>query len=188
MNDENLQRAKEIFFRYSCNHSHLDWGNDVDEYNKFGISREQENKWFLEYISVWISKLSIHDLEAVHHLSHLHAEDSLPELFRMSGLGDSFAKLSFANAIWKIANWRNTSPTMRDRAKQKAITLWQSLLENPIELTNDHRIEISKLLESWLSLRSKILHPSNIQQSTTPEEYILNSAKFGLEKAKKNDG
>jgi hypothetical protein len=186
MKDENLQRAKEIFFQYSCNHSHLDWGDDVDEYKSFGITREQESKWILEYISYWISQLSVEDLKAVQELSQIRAEESLTELFRVSLMGDSFAKLTFANAIWHIANGQKTSRTMRELARQKAIFLWQSLLNSPIELTDEHRKEISGNLESQARVRKNI-KPDNTQQASTPEEYILTSAKFGLTKAKSDE-
>jgi hypothetical protein len=185
MKDENFQRAKEIYFQYSCNHSHLDFGDDVDEYNSYGITSEQEKNWTLEYISYWISQLSVDDLKAVDLLSRIRAEESLPELFRMALIGDSFARLTFANAIWDIANGWKISPTMRELAKQKAIFLWQSLLDNPIELTDKHRTELSNRLESLARVRKNIKNLDNIQQPLTPEEDIVASAKFGLANAKK---
>ncbi len=185
MKDENFRRAKEIFFQYSCNHSHLDFGDDVDEYKNYGVTSDQEDKWTVEYISHWISQLSVDDLKAVRLLSRIRAEESLPELFRMALIGDSFARLTFANAICHIADGQKTSPAMRELAKQKAIFLWQSLLDNPIELTDKHRIEIANNLESQAKVRKNIKNIDNIQQTPTPEEDIVASAKFGLAKAKK---
>lgn len=139
MVDENLQRAKEIFFQYACNHFYLDRETDAVEYKKFDVSKEQEKIWYREYVSYWISQLSLDDLRALNRLRDTYADEALPELLRLSTLGDSFAKLSFANTIWDIAYGGMMSPIMRESSRRKAVSIWQGLLNNPIELTDSHR-------------------------------------------------
>ncbi len=169
MTDKNLQRAKEIFFQYACNHFHLDREVDAEEYKKFDISNKQETIWTREYVSYWISQLSVDDLRAINSLRFAYAEEALPEMIRLSILGDSFSKLSYANAIWDIAHGGMMSPILRERARRKAVSLWQSILENPIELTVDHRKEVSQI-------------------SATPDEYILDYAKSKLRESKGRNG
>lgn len=163
MVDENLQRAKEIFFQYACNHFYLNREVEAVEYKRFDISKEQEKIWYREYVSYWISQLSLDDLGALNHLRDAYAEEALPELLRLSTLGDSFAKLSFANTIWDIAYGGMMSPIMRERSRRKAVSIWQALLNNPIELTDSHGQIVT-------------------------EDYILNYARNKLEESKKRNG
>jgi hypothetical protein len=197
MTDENLQRAKEIFFQYACNHFFLDREVDAEEYKKFDISNEQENKWTREYVSHWISELSVDDFQAVNSLSATNAGEALPEMFRISELGDSFAKLWYANAIWDIASDGLMSPIMRERARRKSISLWQSLLDNPIEFTGDHRKKVSEIVENQAQLEKSIQTareshglPQRLttSQTVTLDGYILNYAKSRLRESKKRNG
>ncbi len=199
MTDNDLQRAKEIFFRYACNHFHLDREVDAEEYKKFDISNEQEKTWTREYVSHWISQLSVDDLHALNCLRDSYADEALPELFRLSALGDSFAKLSFANTIWDIAHGGMMSPILRERARRKAVSLWQSLLENPVEFTNEHRRIVSEIVENQTHLEKSIQIarenrglPQRLSlmtsQTITPDDYILNYAKNKLVEAKKRNG
>ena len=163
MVDENLQRAKEIFFQYACNHFYLNREVEAVEYKKFDISKEQEKIWCREYVSYWMSQLSLDDLRALNPLRYTYAEEALPELLRLSTLGDSFAKLSFANTIWDIAYGGTMSPIMRESSRRKAVSIWQALLNNPIELTDDHRQIVT-------------------------DDYILNYARNKLGESKKRNG
>jgi hypothetical protein len=197
MTDENLQRAKEIFFQYSCNHFFLDRDVDAEEYKKFDVSNEQENKWIREYVSHWISKLSVDDFQAVDNLRATSAGEALPEMFRISELGDSFTKLWYANAIWSIACGGIMSPMMRERARRKSISLWQSLLDNPIEFTDDHRKKVAEIVEKRAQVEKFIqmaresrglAQPSTTSQSTNLDDYILDYAISKLRESKKRNG
>jgi len=197
MTDENLQRAKEIFFQYACNHFFLDREVDAAEYKEFDISKQQEKIWTREYIAHWTNQLSVDDLRALNCLRDSYAVEALPEMFRMSELGDSFARLSFANTIWDIAHSSFLSPILREHARRKSISLWQSLLDNPVELTDDHRKKISEIVESRAQLEKsiQITRESHglpkrpiTSQAVTPDNYILNYAKSKLREAKKRNG
>ena len=197
MPDKDLRRAKEIFFQYACNHFHLDRGVDAEEYKTFDISDEQEEIWTREYVSYWMSKLSTDDFQAVDKLSAAYAAEALPEMFRISELGDSLTKLRYANAIWDIAWGGVMSPILRERARRKAISLWQSLLKNPIELTPEHRKQVSDIAESQAQLGKSIKiaresrdfpqRPTTFQAKSV-SDYILTYAKSKLRESKKRDG
>jgi hypothetical protein len=197
MADEYLQRAKEIFFNYSCNHFFLDRDVDANEYRRYDISNEQEKKWTREYTEYWIGKLSVDDFQAVNRLNAASAGEALPEMSRISELGDSFTKLWYANAIWDIACSGIMSPIMRERARRKSIYLWQSLLKGPIEFTADHRNKVSAIVENRVQVENSIRtaresqklhqHPTT-SQTRTPEEYILDYAKSKLRESKKRNG
>ena len=177
MTDESLQRAKEIFFQYTCNHFFLDREVEAEEYRKIGVSRAQEYAWTQEYTSYWISQLSVDDFQAVNKLSSAHAVEGLREMIRMSTRGDSLAKLWYANAMWNIASGSIMFPILRARAKQKAVFLWKSLLKNPVELTEEHRKMVSKIVENQARLEKSI-------QVATPDDYVLNYARNKLAEAK----
>lgn len=173
---EDSQRAKEIFFHYACNHFFLDREVDVKEYEKFNISREQEHRWRQEYIFHWVSQLSVADFQAVDKLDAANAGEALREMIGMSELGDSFAKLRYANALWNIASGSVMFSIARARAKRKAVLLWKSLLKNRVELTDDHRKHISQIIEDQARVQKSV-------RAVTPEDYILNYARNKLTEA-----
>jgi hypothetical protein len=191
------KERKRFFFNYACNHFSLDRDVDADEYKKYGISREQENNLTREYTTGWISKLSADDFRAVDNLRATDAGKALPEMFRISELGDSFTKLWYANAIWSIACGGIMSPIIRERARRKSISLWHSLLHDPIEFTEDHRKEVFEIVESRAQLEKSIQiareihgipqHPT-FPQTITPDDYILDYAKSKLRESKKRNG
>lgn len=170
---------------------------EYKEYKFYNVSNEQEREWTREYVSYWISKLSVDDFQAVNNLSAVCVKEALPEIFRISELGDSFVKLWYANAIWKIASGSMMSPIMRERARRKSIHLWRSLLNNPIELTDDHRKEIlgiiarNRQFEKSIQSRGRQLpqfppRPMDYP-AATPDDYILNYAKSDLKESKKEN-
>jgi hypothetical protein len=154
--NEDITRAKKIFFKYACNRFFLDREVDAEEYKKFDISNEQENEWYREYVMHWIDRLSVEDMNSLNHLRLAGAGEALPELCRISVLGDSFAKYEYACAIWDIATSAIVSPFVREQARRRLVYLWKSLLEDPIELTDFHRKNISN--EGYIldNVRSKL--------------------------------
>jgi hypothetical protein len=167
---DNKEKAKKIFFDYACNTFYMAHDGELEEYKKIGVSAAQEAEWRREYISFWVSQLSIDDLTAVNRLGETWAGEALPDLIKMAGQGDGYAKLWYANAIWKLANGASISATMRDQAIKTAINLWQSLVQRPIELSDNHKAEISPNMKPL--------------DASTPEEYVLNYAKRKLAEAK----
>jgi hypothetical protein len=172
-----LERAKEIFFNASCNHFHLDREFDADEYRKFNISREQENLWTREYILHWISQLSVDDLSAIGKLKSAYAGEALPKLFILATQGDSFAKFMYADAIWHLARGASISTKMREQAIQKAIDTLQSILKQPISITESHRLEIVNTIRDVKQYDESV--------GNTPEKYILQLAKMKLAEIQK---
>jgi hypothetical protein len=167
---ENIEIAKKIFFEYSCNHYYM--SREAVDFNKYHISKEQENEWRNEFIAYWISKLSIDDLAAVHRLEGSDAIEAVPDLIAIADKGDSYVKLWIASAIWSISFKNDIDTTLQKQTLDIAIKLLESIVENQVLLSEYHRNEIP------------IVGMKNFGAST-PEEYIINFAKRKLENAKK---
>ena len=164
----NFERAKKIFFDYDCNHFYLSRDRAGDEYKKFSISQEQEKIWRDEFISLWISKLSTDDLEPLGKLSGAYAKEALPDLIKMAGQGDSYAKLMFANSIWSIKDAKEIDAGLYQQARETAINLWTALLEKEIWISERHKEEVSQNMKA--------------RHAATAEEYIRDDAQRQLNK------
>lgn len=167
---DNTEKAKKIFFDYACRHFHIDRDGLGEEYKRFGISKAQEKEWRREYIDFWVSQLSIDDMTPVNRLSDAWATEALPDLIKMADKGDSYAKLWYAIAIWKLAEAIRISVPLQEQARKTAINLWQSIVQGPIELSNNHKTTIIRSMKSL--------------DTSTPEEYVLNYANRRLVAAK----
>ncbi len=163
------EQAKKIFFDYACNHFYM-WHDGVDEeYKKFLISPAQENEWRREYTEYWASRLELDDMTPVNSLRNAHAHEALPDLIRMAGQGDGYARLWYANAIWELGHGTGVPAGLRDQAREMSLSLWQALIEQPFELSNSHRATIAPSMKDL--------------EASTPEEYVVNYARAKLEQA-----
>jgi len=162
-----FERAKKIFFDYDCNHFYLSRDRAGDEYSKFGISKEQEQIWRDQFISLWASKLSTDDLEPLGKMSGAYAKEVLPDLIKIADQGDSYAKLMFANSIWSIKDAKEIDADLYEQARKAARDLWTSLLEDNLWISEYHKEDISK-------------QTMKAFQAATVEEYIRNYAQSQL--------
>lgn len=160
------QKAKEMYFNYACNYFFLDREKRT-EYEAFGVTRIEELEWRREYIQYWLSKLSVDDMQPLRKLKDTYANEALPSMIRMADAGDSYAKFWFAVAMYDMAKWLFFSPILRIRAMSKAKKLWQSIIQGPIEISDEHKKEINSYMINALN-------------ASSPEEYLLNYSKRKL--------
>ena len=153
---EDLEEAKKIFFEYSCNH--LEMLRDDVDFSKYHISREQEAAWRNEFIAYWRSQLSTDDMTPVQKLRSAEAVEAIPDLLARVDQGDSYARLRVAEALWALS-YSVKDRTLKKQAKAVAVKSAQSILANPIQVSERHKIEISRL------------------GGSSPEEYIVLFAK-----------
>jgi len=148
---ETLEEAKKIFFEYSCNG--LEMARSDVNFGQYRISREQESAWRNEFIAYWRSRLSTEDLTAVQKLRDADAVESIPDLIAMVDQGDSYARLRVAEALSSIGYMANRS--LRKQAQAIARTAAQSILDHPLQISEDHKAEIARF------------------GGSDPEEYII---------------
>lgn len=139
---ETLEEAKKIFFEYSCNGLHMAQ-NDI-HFSKYHISKDQEAAWRNEFITYWRSQLSTEDLTAVQKLRDAQAVESIPDLLAIVDKGDSYAKLRIAEALGAIG-YLTKDKTLRKQAQATAISIAQSILDHPVQVSERHKIEIEHL-------------------------------------------
>jgi hypothetical protein len=165
--DKSLEKAKKIFFDFACRKFLMARDGVLEKYEKFGITEAQEQAWHNEYVSYWVSQLSTEDLMPFARLEDAEAIEALPALISMSEQGDSLTRLWCANAIWYLAKRVRFYSTITTRAINTARDCWQTLIEQPIELSESHRESITPFVMDAFG-------------ASTPESYIINYAKRKL--------
>jgi hypothetical protein len=151
------EEAKKIFFEYSGNH--LEMARNEVNFSKYQISREQEAEWRNEFIAYWRSQLSTEDLTAVQKLGEIYAVESIPDLLAIVDQGDSYTRLRIAEALHVISYWIDKDRGLRKQTRAAAIRIAQSILDNPVQVSERHKSEIARLGDP------------------NPEDYIITFAK-----------
>lgn len=165
----NLEKARQMFFEYSCSQYFMIHDGVYQEFKKFGIRYEQELEWRKEYILHWESQLSLENLQPVEKLENAMAIESISNLINLAKKGDGYAKLWYANALWKLCNTENELTDLQKQGKQMSIEIWQELSQQPIsEISESHKKKIMPFLFAM--------------SASTSEEYVRNYAKQQLEK------
>jgi len=139
---ETLAKAKRIFFEYSCNGLFMAQ-NDVN-FSQYHISKEQEVAWRNEFIAYWKSQLSLDDLTAIQKLRDANAVEAIPNLLAMRDQGDSYARLRVAEGLWALSFWIKDG-ALRKQTNATARKMAQSILDNPIHASENHKLEMAKL-------------------------------------------
>ncbi len=157
--------ARKLFFDYDCRTFHIAREGFWEVYQQCQISPAQEAEWHREFIAFWVGRLSVDDLEPLAHLERADAVEALPALIRIADRGDSYARMKYAEALGALTcHCKGNCFSVCGRARARSIRLKKSVLQRPVELTEQHRNEILKLLEG------SDLH-------CTPEEYVLSRAR-----------
>lgn len=162
MSDSKL-RAKEIFWRYACNHFFLDRDGALAEYQALRPTPADEIAWRNEYVAAWESKLSVEDLAPLSKLSSAWATESIPRIVELSEAGDGYAQLFFANALWHLSESDALPKATRNAVQDVALRIWHRLTKERVRLSDAHRSEISQ--EALLALGAG-----------SPEDYVRNYA------------
>jgi hypothetical protein len=161
--------AKAMYFEYACHTFFMAHDGVFAKYQAYGISEGREREWRAEFIAYWVSSLSTDDMTALNWLRNSKAVEALPDLLRMAGEGDSYAKLWFANSMWDIAKRALIPAPMRDAVARTAVGLWASILRDPIEISDSHKKGIDAVIAK------------GALDASTPEEYIQNYARKKLD-------
>ena len=139
---ETLEKAKKIFFEYSCNGLYMAQ-NDV-HFEQYHISYAQQTEWRNEFVAYWRSQLSTEDLTAIQKLRDAYAVEAIPDMLSMTDQGDSYARLRIAEGLWVLSYWVKDRK-LRKQTSATARKMAQSILDRPIEVSESHRIEIASL-------------------------------------------
>jgi len=153
---EELEEAKKIFFEYSC--SGLEMARNDVHFENYHITRQQEEAWRNEFIAYWRNQLSTEDMTAVQKLRDADAVEAVPDLLGMLGKGDTYAQLRVAEGVWALSYWVKDK-AQKKQAKEAAVRSAHSILANPIQVSERHKIEIARL------------------GGSSPENYIITFAK-----------
>jgi len=132
--------AKTLFFDYLGSKFGMWHDGVLEEYNRYGISAEQEAGWRAELVLFWAERLSAEEVLPVIKLSTLGAAEALPEILKFAGQGDSYVRLIYANALWEISGAvtaTGVTPEIIGQARQTAIRLWRAIVTESVVLTAD---------------------------------------------------
>ena len=168
---EDLEKAKKLFFDYSCSPYFMARDGADSEFKRYGGTKELEEEWRREYIATWISRLSLEDFEAINKLNHAWGVEALPDLIRMCNQAEGYAKLQYADVIWQLSKASTLDDTIRQQARATATNAWESLVLGNFTIPENFQQKIK-------STMARV-------NTTTPEEYVIHHAKKGLEQANK---
>jgi hypothetical protein len=169
--EDDRQKARRVFFSYACNHFHLDRDGMLPEYEKLGVTAQDEQEWRREFVEHWTARLSVDDMTPLERLDLADAHEALPRLMAMAEKGDSFARLWFANVIWHLASSMGQTAYLQPRREQQrrirdakragkcAVRLYRSIISTKTWVTEEHRDYVAPYLAYF--------------DATTAEEYIL---------------
>ena len=119
--NENLDKAKRLFFDYSCSKFFMSRDGADSEYKQYGVTPELEEEWRKEYIAYWTARLSTDDFEAASSLDHAWAGEALPDLIRMCNQAEGYAKLQYAEIIWRLATGTKTTDDIQQQAMETCL-------------------------------------------------------------------
>ena len=176
MNDNNMLRAKEIYFGYCGNSFFMRREGFYDEYKSYNISKEQELVWKEEIVENLYNQLSFEDSYAFHKLAMIAENDNdysvveklITYISNNKTKGDSLIKLIYAEVLLKI-------PCPKELAKVKF-----DLVENILQIVLDNPVTV---YSSWLK--------KGFADKLPDEAYIKNRLKKDLNRlveAKKSIG
>ena len=168
---DNLEKAKKMFFDYSCSSYFMARDAADSQYKAYGATKELEAEWRKEYVDYWTFRLVLDDLEALNKLNHAWAVEALPDLQRMCSQADGYAKLQYAEVIWQLSKASTLEERIRQQARETAMGAWESLVQGNFTIPEHFQKNIKSMMA-----------PIN---ATTPEQYVVDRAKKGLEAAKK---
>jgi len=139
--DDRLAPAKAIFRHYLGSKHLMSRDGAEREYDSYAVTAQQEARWRKELIEELANQLSPDEVEALIPLRTMDATEAIPRLLEIAPLGDSYAQLQYADALWEMARrcpWTLT-PELAERSKNAAIERWQSIATNPPSV-NDGRL------------------------------------------------
>ncbi|MHB9105960.1 MAG: hypothetical protein ACYDCO_02790 [Armatimonadota bacterium] len=196
---DDQERAKQLYFQYAGGKYYMALDGDLEEYERYRVSKEQEAAWREEFIAEQVSRLSPDDLQPLHNLQAARACEAVPAIAALADREDSYARLWCAivlrdlsavpappssppddrlavRCLWRLAgvllwlmNWAAVPGDLRKQARRTARRIYQSLAEGPVNLTERHREEIRPHLSAL--------------NASTPEEYVRNYARSELEES-----
>lgn len=160
--------AKELFFKYSCNHFFMMKEGEDKLYKELGGGdKEKEAQWRKEYIDCWISEINTNDTNPLWRIMNAWAWEAIPAILAMEDYGDDYMKFWFAFTLEKISRGRHIDRKLRKAALKKARALWIEILEHPVGITREHKKEIGNTGRATF-------------HATSPEDYILKYTKSRL--------
>lgn len=162
MKEDDLQYAKQIFLKYAGSYFHMIRDERYEEYKKYKVPVEIENKWIKEYQSEAIERLkSINNNTKFRYIFYTLYEtligykniDCLKELVKITGFKiekkeiDSFSQLIISELLLEIVE-KYYKDEIRDdvimETKEFAIENLRKLITSPIKYKKTEEIKIKE--------------------------------------------
>ncbi|MFK5921018.1 MAG: hypothetical protein QM496_02470 [Verrucomicrobiota bacterium] len=120
-----MNRAKEMFWQYACNHFFIARDGFYEEYKKLGGgNKDEEALWKLEFIADQLTKLSTDDFKPLHQLCSAKAGEAIPALLDVDEYGDDLSRFWYAFTLHDLTRHGFISEENKKKALMKANELW----------------------------------------------------------------
>jgi hypothetical protein len=158
MHDEKLNKAREIFLHYSGSYFQMEREGVLQDYRKYGISKQQELEWIKEYQQELVADIKkenvvgqsfvflVHTICEYRDIEGMNIVVKLIE--RKKGTADSFTQLRIAESLIRIYDCfreYNVLPGLElGRLKKLAIEILKAVLAGPITVAEYYRKKIPR--------------------------------------------
>lgn len=167
---ENMNRAKEMFWQYACNHFFIAHDGVHEEYAKLGGGdKEAEAIWRAEFISDQLSKLSVHDFDPLQQLRNANAGEAIPGLLEIHDYGDDYSRFWYAFTLHDLARYESATKTNKKRALSKALDLWNEIIKSPKGISEVNRAQVGDFMLENLEAKTAEGYVKNYTESKLRE-------------------
>lgn len=153
--DEQLEKAKQLFFSYQGHFFQMNRGGDLEEYKTYNIATEVEAEWYKVMIDQIAGELSIMNWNAVFRM------EAIAKYYKVSMIlekvisfvsqhimgSDSIVKLMYAEKIIEII--RSLKNVLSDDVLYKALKVTLGILEDiiskPLVIDPGHELKLFDL-------------------------------------------
>ncbi|MDR3093176.1 MAG: hypothetical protein LBU62_00850 [Bacteroidales bacterium] len=189
---ENLSEAKKKFFYFYGSHFHMWHEGEIDKYQNYNISKEQEKEWLKEIFNNDFEKLDIHNnftiISFAHWIEHHSAIDYLPKFLnfieiKIDEVSNQYDMLMYGQTVFNIVYELSRQKTKKfsKKLRIKCIYLAEKINEIAKNMQLIESVNIDEIVLDGLTPQVYIL------RKITELEVKIDIAKINLRKSIKSE-
>ena len=161
-----MNRAKEMFWQYACNHFFIAHDGVHEDYAKLGGGdKEEEAIWRAEFIADQLKKLSFEDFDPLQQLRNANAGEAIPALLEIDDYGDDYSRFWYAFTLHDLASYDTATKENKKRALNRASELWSGILKHPVGISEANRSQVGDYMLEHIQAKNAEGYVKNYTES-----------------------